>query len=226
MPRRSISTRPIRQLPISTPPIIPRRLVRDWATSTRRGWPKTQGAFAGVLSSAEYRQQATFVLDERMRFFKHELARFERGFFFHYFSNLDLSSHVFWRTIDPQHPLYSAALAAEQGDFIPSLYKSVDEAVGLALETVDDRTVLCVMSDHGFTSFRRQFNLNSWLMDNLYIWPRVSRVQSVNSYLADVDWTRTKAYGLGFNGLYLNLKGRELHGKIVPGTEADRSPAG
>jgi predicted AlkP superfamily phosphohydrolase/phosphomutase len=76
------------------------------------------------------------------------------------------------------------------------------------------------MSDHGFTSFRRQFNLNSWLMDNLYIWPRVSRIQSVNSYLADVNWKRTKAYGLGFNGLYLNLKGRELHGTVAPGAEA------
>ena len=210
-------------LPISTPPDYSRRLVRELGYFYTQGMAEdTKALSAGVLSSAEYRQQATFVLDERMRFFKHELARFGRGFFFYYFSTLDLSSHVFWRTLDPQHPLYSAALAAEHGDFIPSLYKSVDEAIGLALATVDDRTVLCVMSDHGFTSFRRQFNLNSWLMDNYYIRPKVSRVQSVNSYLADVDWKRTKAYGLGFNGLYLNLKGREVHGTISPGTEADK----
>jgi predicted AlkP superfamily phosphohydrolase/phosphomutase len=209
-------------LPISTPPDYSRRLVRELGYFYTQGMAEdTKALSAGVLSSSEYRQQATFVLDERMRFFKHELARFQRGFFFHYFSNLDLSSHVFWRTIDPQHPLYSAALAGEQGDFIPSLYKSVDEAIGLALASVDDRTVLCVMSDHGFTSFRRQFNLNSWLMDNLYIRPLVSRIQSVNSYLADVDWRKTKAYGLGFNGLYLNLKGREVHGIVNPGKDAD-----
>ena len=77
------------------------------------------------------------------------------------------------------------------------------------------------MSDHGFTSFRRQFNLNSWLMDNRYVRPKVSRVQSVNSYFADVDWSRTRAYGLGINGLYLNLSGRERQGIVAPGTEAD-----
>jgi predicted AlkP superfamily phosphohydrolase/phosphomutase len=27
--------------------------------------------------------------------------------------------------------------------------------------------------------------------------------------LANVDWTRTRAYGFGLNGLYVNLQGRE-----------------
>jgi predicted AlkP superfamily phosphohydrolase/phosphomutase len=181
----------------------------------------TKALSAGVLSNSEYRQQATFVLEERMRFFRHELQRLERGFFFHYFSTLDLSSHVFWRALDPEHPLYSPELAAEQRDFIPWLYGQVDDAIGETLKRVDERTLLFVMSDHGFTSFRRQFNLNSWLMDAGYVRPKVSRVQSVNSFFADVDWQRTKAYGLGINGLYLNLKGREIHGTVSPGREAD-----
>jgi predicted AlkP superfamily phosphohydrolase/phosphomutase len=210
-------------LPISTPPDYSRRLVRELGYFYTQGMAEdTKALSAGVLDSGEYRQQATFVLDERMRFFEHELARFERGFFFHYFSTLDLSSHVFWRTMDHEHPLYSAALAAEHGDFIPSLYRQVDRAIGQALALVDDRTLLFVMSDHGFTSFRRQFNLNSWLMDNYYVRPKVSRAQSVNSLFADVDWNRTKAYGLGINGLYLNLKGREVHGTVAPGDQAER----
>ncbi|MSR58081.1 MAG: twin-arginine translocation signal domain-containing protein [Planctomycetaceae bacterium] len=210
-------------LPISNPPDYSRRLVRELGYFYTQGMAEdTKALSAGVLSASEYRQQATFVLDERMRFFEHELARFERGFFFHYFSTLDLSSHVFWRTLDRGHPLYSAELAAQEGDFIPELYDQIDLAIGRALETVDDKTLLFVISDHGFTSFRRQFNLNSWLMDNRYIRPKVSRVQSVNSYFADVDWTRTKAYGLGINGLYLNLQGREAHGTVAPGPEADK----
>ena len=36
----------------------------------------------------------------------------------------------------------------------------------------------------------------------------------------DVDWSRTRAYGLGFNGLYLNLAGREAEGIVDP-AEAD-----
>src|SRR5204863_6328733 len=73
-----------------------------------------------------------------------------------------------------------------------------------------------------FTSFRRQFNLNSWLMDAGYVQPRKSRAQSVGTMYADVDWQHTKAYGLGINGLYLNLKGREIHGMVEPGAEAER----
>lgn len=210
-------------VPISTPPDYSQRLVREMGYFYTQGMAEdTKALSAGVLSEGEYRQQATFVLDERTRFFEHELRRFERGLFFYYFSTLDLSSHVFWRTLDHQHPLYSERLAAEQGDFIPKLYAQVDRAIGQALATADERTMLLVMSDHGFTSFRRQFNLNSWLMDNGYIRPKVSRASSVNEYFADVDWRRTKAYGLGFNGLYLNLKGRETKGLVSPGADADR----
>jgi predicted AlkP superfamily phosphohydrolase/phosphomutase len=209
-------------LPISNPPDYSRRLVRELGYFYTQGMAEdTKALSAGVLSNGEYRQQAMFVLEERMRFFEHEFARFERGFFFHYFSALDLSSHAFWRTLDPRHPLYSAELAAEHGDFIPSLYEHVDRAIGLALDRVDEQTLLLVLSDHGFTSFRRQFHLNSWLMDAGYIRPRVSRVQSVNSLYADVDWKRTKAYGMGINGLYLNLQGREVHGAVSPGREAE-----
>ena len=36
-----------------------------------------------------------------------------------------------------------------------------------------------------------------------------------------MDWSHTRAYGLGLNGLYLNLKGREQHGIVEPGAQAD-----
>ena len=37
----------------------------------------------------------------------------------------------------------------------------------------------------------------------------------------DVDWSKTKAYGLGINGLYLNLRGRERDGIVEPGIEQE-----
>ena len=62
---------------------------------------------------------------------------------------------LFWRAIDPGHPLYTEELAATQGNFIRDLYEKVDEAVGRALDRLDAKSWLMVMSDHGFTSFRR-----------------------------------------------------------------------
>ena len=76
------------------------------------------------------------------------------------------------------------------------------------------------MSDHGFAPYARKFSLNTWLLENGYLvlegrarrgapaatTRRSSRVHRVDA----VDWSKTRAYGMGFNGLYLNLAGREL----------------
>jgi predicted AlkP superfamily phosphohydrolase/phosphomutase len=73
-----------------------------------------------------------------------------------------------------------------------------------------------VMSDHGFANFGRQFNLNSWLRAWGYLGP-----PECTSIMKDVDWSRTLAYGLGINGLYLNLKGRERDGLVEPGEQKE-----
>lgn len=209
-------------LPISTPPDYAKRLVQEMGYFYTQGMIEDTSALsAGVLTDDEYREQSTYVIDERMRFFEHELGRFRDGFLFYYFSSLDLNSHVFWRTRDREHPAYSPALAEAHGDFLGELYAMIDRAVGQAMERVDDRTLLLVMSDHGFTSFRRQFNLNSWLMDNGYVRSKNRGGRGETSYLLDVDWSGTKAYGLGINGLYLNRQGREAEGIVPPGDAAD-----
>ena len=37
---------------------------------------------------------------------------------------------------------------------------------------------------------------------------------------ANVDWSKTRAYAIGLNGIYLNLRGREKNGILNPGPEA------
>jgi predicted AlkP superfamily phosphohydrolase/phosphomutase len=70
------------------------------------------------------------------------------------------------------------------------------------------------MSDHGFTSFRRQFNLNSWLLDNGLLRTKRPPVRANSTNFQDVDWTKSRAFGLGLNGLYLNRQGREVEGCV------------
>ena len=72
------------------------------------------------------------------------------------------------------------------------------------------------MSDHGFANFGQQFNLNSWLRAVGYLGP-----PECTSIMNDVDWSQTVAYGLGINGLYLNMKGRERDGIVEPGEERE-----
>jgi predicted AlkP superfamily phosphohydrolase/phosphomutase len=209
-------------MPISTPESYAKELVEEVGYFYTQGMPEDTSALsARVLNDDEYRQQATFVLEERMRFFRHELNRFREGFLFFYFSSLDLDSHAFWRSIDPHHPLYTEELNRKHGDFLPWLYHRIDEAVGMAMQQMDDKTLLMVISDHGFVSFRRQFNLNSWLMDNGYARPLNRMDRGQTSYFMNTDWSGTKAYGLGINSLYLNIRGREPDGIVEPGEEAE-----
>lgn len=209
-------------MPISTPANYAPELARSVGKFYTQGMPEDTAALsAGVFNDDEYREQALFVAQENMRLYEHELRRFKTGFFYTYFSALDLNSHAFWRTLDPNHPLYSPELAARHGDFLPQLYEMMDRAIGMASEAADERTWVLAVSDHGFCSFRRQFHLNSWLMDNGYARARDPRERGRDSFFSVTDWTRTRAYGLGINSLYLNLQGREPNGIVEPGEEAE-----
>jgi predicted AlkP superfamily phosphohydrolase/phosphomutase len=99
---------------------------------------------------------------------------------------------------------------------IADLYWRADALVGKALGFVDDQTVLFVLSDHGFASFRRGVNLNSWLHANGYLALADGATES-GPYFQGVDWSRTRAYALGLGGLYINRKGREAAGIVPPG---------
>ena len=123
---------------------------------------------------------------------------------------------MFWWDFDAPHPSRSAPEAQKFFGHIHSLYRRLDAIIGDLHDRYGSRATIYVMSDHGFANFGRQFNLNSWLRDNSYPAPR-----EYTSIMDDADWSRTVASGLGINGLYLNLKGREQHGIVEPGEQQE-----
>ena len=102
---------------------------------------------------------------------------------------------------------------------IEDMHIKMDEMIGRVLEKLDKKSLLIIMSDHGFKSFRRGVNLNTWLHLNGYLHLKDGKKHS-EEWFKDVDWPKTKAYGLGLGGIYLNLKGREAQGIVNPGEEA------
>ena len=74
------------------------------------------------------------MLAEHRQIFDAEFPKFHSGLFFFYFSSLDLNSHMFWRLIDPKHPEYDAALAAEYGSALPEFYQQIDQVLGEVLQ--------------------------------------------------------------------------------------------
>jgi len=205
-------------LPISTPSNYSRLLSDEAGEFHTQGIAEDTKALSdGMLDDKEYLEQARTVLAEHRRIFDAEFPKFKQGVFFFYFSSLDLNSHMFWRLMDPKHPEYDAALAAQNGSAIESFYQQMDQVLGEVLPKLDDHTTLLVLSDHGFAPYYRSFNLNTWLLNNGYIKLKGNANADSNEPFANVDWSQTRAYGLGLNGLYINVRGRESNGIVETG---------
>jgi len=208
-------------LPISTPSSYSRDLAKEIGQYHTQGIAEDTKALSdGVLDDKEYLEQARTVLAEHRRAFDAEFPKFQQGLFFFYFSSLDLNAHMMWRLTDPAHPAYDAALAALYGSSLEEFYQQLDQVLGEVMGRIDNDTTLLVLSDHGFAPYRRSFNLNTWLLNNGYIALQSGSVPDANEPFTEVDWSRTRAYGLGLNSLYVNLRGREREG-IVETAQAD-----
>ncbi len=174
----------------------------------------------GVFNDEEYRRQADYVLSERLNLREFALDHYDGGLLFFYFSSTDLQAHMFWWDAEEKHPVRTPDQAKKYNGVIADLYRRMDAVVGDVLERAGETATVLVMSDHGFGNFRRQFNLNTWLRNNGYVLPRRCRSLLDAQRGTLVDWSRTKAYGLGLNGLYVNLAGRERDGVVDPAQRA------
>ncbi|MEW5806089.1 MAG: alkaline phosphatase family protein [Acidobacteriota bacterium] len=146
------------------------------------------------------------------------LDKIKKGLITCVFETTDSIQHMFFRYLDERHPALRKTQSRMSGRVIEELYQKMDEMVGKVMDRLDDRSVLIIMSDHGFKSFRRGVNLNSWLYRSGYLSLKDGKRES-GEWFKDVDWERTKAYALGLGGLYINKKGREAKGIVHPGEE-------
>ncbi len=202
---------------ISTPNNWSKQLFQKLGHFYTQELPEDTKAFsAGVFSGKEFWEQSQFVYVEQMKALRHLLGRFQEGLLFFYFSSVDQGSHMLWRYFDPKHPAYVNDPGLQ--DSIKTLYREMDEALGLIREKLEKEDTLIVMSDHGFAPFYWQVNLNSWLLKNGYIHLKDPKKHNFPLF-SNVDWSRTSAYSLGLNGIYINLKGREGQGIVLKGED-------
>lgn len=199
-----------------------------------------------AFTDAEFMEQADLVYRERGRMLDYALERYtakeDGGLLFFYVSSVDLAMHMMWRHTDPLHPFFQPGIADQDSSWwsgrdgttwrnvIDDLYLKMDPMLGKVLDQVGEGTTVIVMSDHGFAPYRRKFSLNTWLLENGFLVLKEGRAREKEegdpslvpvSISSAVDWSKSKAYGIGFNGLYLNLKGRESEGIVEPGAEAN-----
>jgi predicted AlkP superfamily phosphohydrolase/phosphomutase len=185
---------------------------------------ETKALSAHVLTPSEFLDQSGLVMDERRRLLKYELARFReqerREFLFFYFSSVDLRCHMLWRQMDLDHPFHEPETPKDLVDALRSSYIEFDEILGWTLDALDENTTLIVMSDHGFAPFRRQAHLNTWLEQNGYLVLKNPARRAKYEWLQGIDWSKTRAFAIGLNSLYLNVRGRDRWGIVDPSERA------
>ena len=198
-------------MPVSTPPSYSRDLAEHVGRFYTQGMAEDTKAFeSDVFTDAEFLELAEQILENRVQMLRTELERFRGGLLFVYFSSTDQVSHMFWRTLDPE----SEHFIETDDNPIYRLYTRMDEVVGEVLDTMRPNTELIIMSDHGFANCSRNFGLNTWLAQQGWLTPKAAMEGKMRGPLDYIDWSRTQAYGMGLNGLYINLEGREPHGTV------------
>ncbi len=213
-------------MPITSPDKFVEEIFSSIGFFYTQGMPEEQEALKdGVFDDDEYIEQVALIQEDTWRMIDFALNRFEPGdTTFVYLSDIDLQCHMLWRHGDPKHPgapnhpAFDSATASAHAHDIENFYRDVDATLGKIRKRLPADTLLIVMSDHGFQPYTRKFHLNAWLRDAGYLLMKDGK-QTGHILTGDVDWSKTRAYGVGFNGLYLNLSGRESEG-IVSAAEA------
>ena len=170
-------------LPISHPA----GLSKDFAKTVGRyptvGIPQDTTALRnGALTLPEFLAHTMEILNTERRLLRAALDRYQGGLLFFYFSSVDQNSHILWGKDEAKLLEY---------------YQGVDAAIGDARRREPGARVI-VMSDHGFTTFDHAVNLNAWL--------RQEGLLATNRE-GQIDWSRTRAWALGLNALYVSDAG-------------------
>ena len=211
---------------ISTPPGYARDLVSRFGRYKTMGWAIDRWSIqSGTLSEPEFLEDVAATVAHERRMLA-ELLKEDRRLLVHYFEFPDRVAHVFWRFRDPRHPAYDAKLAAKYGDVVEKAYETMDAIVGETARALPAGGALMVLSDHGFASWRRSVNYDSWLVEKGFLVLKgnahrqnLEALFSRGAFWEAVDWSRSRAYAMGLGDLYVNLRGREKQGIVAPGAE-------
>ncbi len=173
---------------ISAPSTYSASLARSAGLYYTQGIPEDTSALRQhVFRRAEYLAQSRIASHEQLALLKQSVTDFRGGFLFFHFFGVDQDSHMLWRKFD--------------ADLLET-YRMVDDAIGWVRGHSGNAT-LVVMSDHGFSTFNRAVNLNTWLLSQGYLKLRRPISEDAHDLLANADWSRTQAYAMGLNSLYL-----------------------
>ncbi len=144
-------------------------------------------------------------------------------FFMMHEIGFDRLHHAFWKFFDPTHPRYVKGNIYEKID--QEYYEMVDERIGRLMSIFGDDCLTFLLSDHGSKAMKGCFCVNQWLEREGYLTFRSKPTTVTDIDKAEIDWSRTKAWGWGgyYARVFFNVKEREAQGIVDPASlEAEK----
>jgi predicted AlkP superfamily phosphohydrolase/phosphomutase len=168
------------------------------------GWPQdTTGLEDQCIDDEQFLALCDSIFSARVCAFKEQIFGFREGVLASVFDSLDRIQHMFLR---------------DRPDIIEQWYLKLDHLVGDVESWIEQSNNqdarLVIVSDHGFTRFDYKVHLNQWLLQQGFL---ATKEDNASRAYKNIDWKKTKAYAIGLNSLYLNLKGREGQGQVSEG---------
>jgi predicted AlkP superfamily phosphohydrolase/phosphomutase len=174
-----------------------------------------------VIDEQAFLQQTLDLHRERETMFFDALDKTREGVVACVFDGTDRLQHMFFRYLDADHPANRGKDVELYKNAIRDMYQQADGMVGKVLAQMKPDDLFLVISDHGFQSFKRGVNVNTWLLQNGLLSLKEGRTEG-GEWFDGIDWSRTKAYAFGLAGTYINQAGREGQGIVQPGEETER----
>jgi predicted AlkP superfamily phosphohydrolase/phosphomutase len=212
---------------VTAPASFVKDLTKEHGPFKTRGWMiDTWSPTSGTIDEQTFLEDVKMTVDKDKEILNGALAKDDWDVLVHYFEFTDRVQHIMFRYFDPKHPLYTPDGAAKWGGSILQAYQDMDKIVGETMQKRPDAAIM-VVSDHGFASFRRGMNYNTWLVKNGFMTLNGQEAKRMNledlfeqgNFFVNVDWSKTKAYALGLGQIYINQVGREAKGIVHPGEE-------
>ena len=175
-----------------------KKLWKDVGPYLTLGWPQdTTGLEEGCISDEQFLDLCQMIFDRRIQILYYLMNDFREGVLASIFDDLDRVQHMFFHN---------------RMDVVKNWYKRLDRFVGDVnnkVEAWNGKYRYLIMSDHGFSDFRNKVHLNRWLLENDLL-----SMKNGGNDLGSVNWSKTKAYAVGLNSIYLNVSGREGQGVV------------
>jgi predicted AlkP superfamily phosphohydrolase/phosphomutase len=231
-------------MPVSTPSMFAQYLAKLQGPYATLGLAEDTWALnERMIDEDAFLEQTYLIHEEREKMFFNSLKKNRSGLTVVVFDATDRIQHTFMRYLDPDHPANRDKDTEKHAGAIEDLYVRMDGLLERVMKHVDDKTLLFVISDHGFKPFRRGVNINTWALENGYMFAAEGGAEAaaaeagadaegaacdlggycagagpgtgvIGEYLRGVDWSRTKVYQLGLSGIYINKRGREAQGIV------------